>query len=104
MVDRRLKTTTMTVGERILARMKALGLNQTQLAKTMGVSRTTVGFWIGDKHVIRNDKIPRLAAILGIDPSALSPFGGGTVAPIDKSRKSNYIVLLSWADLDAITA
>lgn len=99
-----MKTTTMTVGERILAKMQALGLNQTQLAKKMGVSRTTVGYWISDTFTIRNDKIPRLAAILGVDPSALSPFGGGTVAPIDKSRKSNYIVLLSWSDLDLITA
>jgi SOS-response transcriptional repressor LexA len=99
MANQRSTNTNMTVGERILARMKALGLNQTQLAKKMGVSRTTVGFWVSDKHVIRNDKIPRLAAILGLEPSALSPFGGGTVAPVDRTRKSNYVVLLSWGDL-----
>lgn len=99
MASGRSNITSMTVGERIRARMTALGLNQTQLARKMGVSRTTVGFWVSDKHIIRNDKIPRLAAILGLDPSALSPFGGGTVAPVDRTRKSNYVVLLSWGDL-----
>ncbi len=104
MRDPRPTTVGMTVGERIRARMKALGLNQPQLAEKMHVSKTMVGYWVNDKYTPRNDKIPRLAGILGIDPSALSPFGGGTVAPIDKDRRSNYVVLLNWDDLHAIGA
>ncbi len=104
MRDPRPTTVGMTVGERIRARMLALGLNQPELAKKMHVSKTMVGYWVNDKYTPRNDKIPRLAGILGIDPSALSPFGGGTVAPIDKDRKSNYVVLLGWDDLHAIGA
>jgi SOS-response transcriptional repressor LexA len=99
MPDQRSTPTSMTVGERIAARMNALGLNQTQLAKRIGVSRTAVGDWLKDKHPPRPQKIPRLAAILEIEPQLLSPFGGDTVVPVDRARKTNYVVMLSWADL-----
>ena len=95
----------MSVGERIRNARVKLGLTQVQLAKKVGVSRGAIYQWETDTtQQIRKDKVPRLAAVLELDPSALSPFGGGTVAPIDKDHKTNYVVLLKWSDLDAIGA
>lgn len=93
----------MTVGERIRAAREKLGLTQVQLAKKVGVSRGAIYQWETDTtQQIRRDKVPRLAAVLGIDVTALSPFGGGGVSPVDRANKPNYVVLLSWSDLEAI--
>jgi transcriptional regulator with XRE-family HTH domain len=97
-------TSSMTVGERIRNARKKLGLTQVQLAKKVGVSRGAIYQWEKDLNIPRPDKVPRLAAVLGLDVTALSPFGGGTVAPIDRDHKSNYVVLLQWSDLIAIGA
>ena len=95
----------MSVGERIRKAREKLGLTQVQLAKKAGVSRGAIYQWENDlTQQIRKDKVPRLAAILQVDVTALSPFGGGTVAPIDKDHKSNYVVLMQWSDLTAIGA
>jgi SOS-response transcriptional repressor LexA len=99
MVDRKPTIASMTVGERIRAARERLKMSQVTLAKKVGVSRGAIYNWEYDLTDIRKEKVPRLASVLGLDPSALSPFGGGTVAPIDKDRKSNYVVLLNWNDL-----
>ncbi len=92
----------MTVGERILAARKKLGLSQVELAKKAGVSRGAIYQWENDLNHIRPQKIPRLAAVLGLSPSALSPFGGGTVAPTATTQKTNYVALIARGDLIAI--
>jgi transcriptional regulator with XRE-family HTH domain len=70
----------MTVGKRITARMKELGINQTQLARRVGVTRTAVSGWLKDVNPPKRKHVPRLAAVLGVDPRALSPlFDGGDV-------------------------
>jgi len=95
----------MTVGERIRIAREKLGLTQVQLAKKVGVSRGAIWQWESDRtQQIRRDKVPRLAAVLGLDPTALSPFGGGGVSPVDRANKPSYVVLLSWSDLEAISA
>ncbi len=94
----------MTVGERIQAARKKLGLSQVELAKKVGVSRGAIYQWENDLNHIRPQKIPRLAAVLGLSPSALSPFGGGTVAPTTTTQKTNYVALIAWEDLIAIGA
>ena len=40
----------LTVGERISAAMGRLGLNDSQLARRIGVSRTTIIWWKADKR------------------------------------------------------
>jgi transcriptional regulator with XRE-family HTH domain len=98
-------TASMTVGERIRIAREKLGISQVELAKRVGVSRGSIFQWENDRtQQIRKDKVPRLAAVLGLDVTALSPFGGGTVAPIDKDHKTNYVVLMRWNDLTAIGA
>jgi transcriptional regulator with XRE-family HTH domain len=98
-------TRSMTVGERIRTARMRLGISQVELARRAGVSRGAIYQWESDNtQQIRADKIPRLAAILGVSVTALQPFGGGTVAPIDKNQKSNYVVLMRWDELGAIGA
>jgi transcriptional regulator with XRE-family HTH domain len=64
----------MTVGERIKSRIEALGLNQSFVARQLGVSRQMISSWVKDRTKIRPDKVPRLAAMLEVDPCLLSPF------------------------------
>lgn len=97
-------TLNMSVGERIRTARTKLGLSQVELAKRVGVSRGAIYQWeSGNTQQIRHDKIPRLAAVLGISVTALQPFGGGTVAPIEKNQKS-YVVLIGWGELAALPA
>jgi transcriptional regulator with XRE-family HTH domain len=93
-------TVSMTVGERIRARRKELGLSQTRLAKLVGVSRGSVQQWESGKiEQIRPDKIPKLAAVLDIDMSLLTLFGAGGVTPLDKKQKTRAVRLIEWDDL-----
>ncbi len=89
----------MTVGERIRTARQRLGLSQVELAKKAGVSRGAIYQWENDVNYIRPQTIPRLAAVLGLSPSALSPFGGGTVAPTATTQKTNYVALIAWENL-----
>jgi transcriptional regulator with XRE-family HTH domain len=86
-----------TVGERITAAMKRLGLNNVQLAKKVGVSRQAVANWKTDVNVIRHDKIPPLAAVLGLHPSDLSPYGG-VLAAVDEEGKTDPLAYLRRID------
>jgi transcriptional regulator with XRE-family HTH domain len=63
----------MTVGKLIRERLKVLDMTQAQLAKLMGVSKQAVSLWARDQGLIRTDRVRKLAAILGLDPSELSP-------------------------------
>lgn len=97
-------TLNMSVGERIRTARTKLGLSQVELAKRVGVSRGAIYQWESNNtQQIRAEKIPRLASVLGISVSALSPFGGGTVAPIEKNQKS-YVVLIQWDELATLPA
>jgi transcriptional regulator with XRE-family HTH domain len=87
----------LTVGERISVAMKRLGLNDGQLAIRMGVSRPTVSNWRTDKHVVRHDKIPLLANLLGLDRSDLTPHGA-VAPPIDEHGNTNALAYLRRID------
>jgi transcriptional regulator with XRE-family HTH domain len=65
-----------TVGKRIRRAREKAGLSQVQLAKRVGVTRASVYNWEEGLTDIRNDKMPALAAALGVHPSKITPFGG----------------------------
>jgi transcriptional regulator with XRE-family HTH domain len=93
----------MSVGERIREAREKKGVSQAALAKEMGVSRATVWGWeTGEILQIRTEKIPKLAAFLDIPTSALTPFGGGGVTPLEKDHKTRFVPLLQWSDLKHI--
>ena len=80
----------MTVGERIKAAMVRLGLDDAQLARTMGVAKLTVASWKSDKHAIRRRYIPRLAEMLGLERVDLSRHGG-LPTPINQDGDTNVL-------------
>jgi len=77
--------------------MERLGLNDTQLAKRVGVSRTAVGFWKSDTNVPKHKLIPRLAGVLGLEPSDLSPYGA-TAPPMDEDGNTSVVAYLRRID------
>lgn len=62
----------MTVGEKIKAQRKALGLTQTELGEKLGVQKNAVSKWeCGRVDDIPGSKIKAMAAIFGVSPSYL---------------------------------
>ena len=62
----------MTVGEKIKAERKALGLTQTELGEKLGVQKNAVSKWeCGRVDDIPSSKIKAMAAIFGVSPSYL---------------------------------
>jgi transcriptional regulator with XRE-family HTH domain len=87
----------LTVGERIKAAIARLGLDDTQLARRMGVAKLTVASWKSDKHAIRRRYIPRLAEVLGLERVDLSPHGG-LPAPINQDGNTNVLAYFRRID------
>lgn len=62
----------MTVGEKIKAERKALGLTQTELGEKLGVRKNAVSKWeCGRVDDIPGSKIKAMAALFGVTPSYL---------------------------------
>lgn len=62
----------MTVGEKIRAERKALGLTQTELGERLGVRKNAVSKWeCGRVDDIPGSKIKAMAALFGVSPSYL---------------------------------
>lgn len=62
----------MILAERLKARRLELGLTTVDVARAVGVSRSTVGRWEnGDITNMKDDKIKVLADALGVSPSYL---------------------------------
>lgn len=62
----------MTVGEKIKAERKALGLTQTELGEKLGVRKNAVSKWeCGRVDDIPGSKIKAMAAVFGVSPSYL---------------------------------
>src|SRR5262245_10717048 len=77
--------------------MKRLGYNDTKLAKEMGVSRPAISGWKSNKHTVRHKHIPRLARLLKLEPSDLSPYGGAA-PPVDEDGKTDALAYLRRID------
>lgn len=62
----------MTVGEKIKAERKALGLTQSELGERLGVQKNAVSKWeCGRVDDIPGSKIKAMAALFGVSPSYL---------------------------------
>lgn len=62
----------MTVGEKIKAQRKELGLTQTELGEKLGVQKNAVSKWeTGRVDDIPGSKIRAMAALFGVSPSYL---------------------------------
>lgn len=74
----------MTVGEKIKAERKALGLTQTELGEKLGVQKNAVSKWeCGRVDDIPGSKIKAMAALFGVTPSYLIDDGAGSPARPD---------------------
>ena len=60
-----------TLGKRIMAERKKLGLTQDKLAETLGVTAQAVSKWENDQSCPDITMLPRLAALFGITVDAL---------------------------------
>ncbi len=63
---------TLPIGHRIRAQRRELGITQTALAKTLGISVSYVNLIEHDKRSIGGSLLNRLAEALGIEPGALN--------------------------------
>jgi len=70
-----------TMGSRVLRAREAAGLGATDLARNLGVKKTTVESWEADRSEPRAHLAMRMAGILGVTPTWL--FGGVGDAPED---------------------
>ena len=73
--------------DRVISRMKALGLSATDLSKQTGVSKATVSFWVNGTNGAKGKNLLALAKALACSPDWLSD---GTGTPDNKS--SNELV------------
>ena len=74
----------MTVGEKIKAERKALGLTQTELGEKLGVRKNAVSKWeCGRVDDIPGSKIKAMAALFGVSPSYLIDDGAPAPARLD---------------------
>ena len=74
----------MTVGEKIKAERKALGLTQTELGEKLGVQKNAVSKWeCGRVDDIPGSKIKAMAALFGVPPSYLIDDGAEPPARLD---------------------
>ena len=73
-----------TLGKRIAANRKRMGLTQDQLAEQMGVTPQAVSKWENDQSCPDITALPRLAAIFGITTDDL--LGRETAAPVHEAE------------------
>lgn len=70
-----------TIGQRIRARRKELGLTQKRVASDVGVSSVAVTQWEGDENAPRGDNLMKLASALGCSPDFI--LGNQELYPVD---------------------
>jgi transcriptional regulator with XRE-family HTH domain len=92
----------MAVAERIRKWREAKGLTQEELAEIVGVTRSAINQWEKRTPKLREHHIHALASALDQPPSTFTPFGGGTVTPID--GRKHPILWLRWEDLRHVSA
>lgn len=55
------------LGERLRQALKNAGMNQRQLAATLGISEQSVGNWIGNRARPSAENLDEITALLGVD-------------------------------------
>lgn len=87
-----------TVGQTIRAARLEKRLTQEELAKRVGVTRVAVSEWERDLTLPRVDKARKIAALLQLDESELTPLGGG-VSLKKRDEPGVRGVPLRWSDV-----
>lgn len=75
------KPDTDTLGNRILRARESSGLTSSQLARRLGVKKSTVDGWESDRSEPRANHLIRIAGMLGVSPAWI--LGGVGDAPPD---------------------
>lgn len=91
-----------TLSERIKAARVALGLSQDELARRVNSTRVSVSGWERDINRPREHLIPKLAQVLKLQPSQLTPFGEGGVNVLASSSGNAKIPQIVWGDLPKV--
>jgi transcriptional regulator with XRE-family HTH domain len=81
----------LTVGERISAAMKRLGLTAAQVAERMGVSTSAVNHWRADRYAVSPKYVLRLAEVLKLEPFEFSPYGTAPTPPDQDGNTNAYL-------------
>lgn len=59
---------------KLLGRMRERGFTQEKLAKTLGISETSVNLTLNNKRSFRQDEISKTADALGIKPKSIEEY------------------------------
>lgn len=63
----------MTIGEKIKARRKELGMTTEELGKLIGVQRSAITKYEKDKVDLKSERLQQIAKALDVPPSSLLP-------------------------------
>lgn len=88
----------MTTGTRIAAAREAKKLNQSELARMLGVSPQSVQAWESDKNTPRPNRLKEIASALGVTASYLMGEGERPPASLSSVVKGNFPVRRSGPD------
>lgn len=94
----------MTIGQRIAEARALAGLNQSQLAKRLGLRPQSIQQWELDKTTPRPKRLDEIAKVLSVSPEWLL-FGHGSSkgSPEAKPTGSNAEVVTSYAVSDVVS-
>lgn len=99
------KILNMEFKDRLQIRMKALGLNATNLIKATGVSKGTVSFWVNGKNGAKGKNLLALAKALRCSPEWLSDgTGSPDIDTVPKAESNAELLgdLSTWDDGDPL--
>ena len=80
----------MTISERIIEKMRQLGMSQREFSTYTGIKESTISEWKKNKTNPSSDKILGICAALNVSPEWL--LSGGEPAP-GRKRESDYYVV-----------
>ena len=91
-----------TIGSRIAAKRKALGMTQEDLAKTLGVSSQAVSKWETDTSCPDITVLPQLCKILGITTDELLPGKSEEVRLVPASERKPFDELVFRVRINSV--
>lgn len=83
----------MTLGQRIQALRKGMGLSQEELGEKMGVSRQAISKWEGDQTIPELDKLIALSRLFGLTVGQLLGVEQPAPAAVPKTPKRTNVIL-----------
>lgn len=85
------------VSDIIRGAMEAKGMKNVELARKMGVSKTTAGQWVSGVIVPHRKRFPKLEKVLGLPPGTFGPQVNVAIPP-DSSVVSRRVPLIDIVD------